>query len=1339
MFHKRNVQFTPEKSAARLHILQVHCTSEDQPTLFIAGPDGAVSGEEDPTSQSVARYLFQGDYSRKLYNTVIDDEQLEDMFLCLSADKVELYRPPTFVPGSRKLTSSWPSTTQMKPPRNMIGDSFQCEEFKIRTFLDIVKGREALGFTQSAEAIERWPLVQAHALEEFKMGGFLTQKHQVNNVVEKVAKALAYVDAHSIDCLLGTNVGMLQFHWKTMMLTLDKPKTPWRRLEFSETDLVEPLASFYSFGNVQSSDWNDAAESKTSKDGASSFNGFRGARVLLGERTSGTENISRNHAQVSNTGADGRPAVHFTVEGEDAVTGIRCARTYLLTSIDHAVLPSISDAEEEEEDAEGEEEVKQDISVDSMDDDQRAAHFNAMDRAFAATIVQLYGHVKRGMDRMRTKSIKTADMCQTFLQNMIGKDLSSTLAGCDEEMIVEVCAFDANGQPNKTSVTGRQLRYVKVTVGLGNGRGALVLGDTWCVGNTSITSFNMTECIPYLRSWVCSRTEGDSVVELKRQVARSTMESALGNMYHDSELRRAVIVFGDSVANSDTFVPCIENASVRLFNGGVYIAHNGEGAVCYLFGSDISKVRLLESDEAISMLAFTLTNTAPVLGAVNHYVSNRTLVGEREMGIELPRGSSLLEQARDAYARWTRTPDMDNVHDDQSSGVTESPMSLGMIECSRISTDSNGGEVYGTLRNAYNTSLPTAWDNKCIEYVNQCLEADVHMTPDSLLVTEESSSTTTSWSTVEATKSSIPLILIGGVPGSGKNQFASVLTDRTRDEYQWSTIGNDDMSMMDSRNILASLRDAASVIAEEEKQGTMSERPRRVLYVLPGACTVSDAINLIGKDIDVAAMFHITATVGCVNVPLSYASSSPEDVQLLPGITEQIRKGWTTHIVVFGAHGRNDVSKAIQERLMEVNSDANMIIAQGMTLSKASTDEESAAPSPGGSSSGDHANASVTIRGCSSLSDLLIPRDTLVNVAANDIFGTQVFVEGRRFQTVSTTTASVWQHLSTSLYGCLHRDRYILGLSALTTKNSNQKSTDAVGEATQEQEQSLMETPKKNTKKKKSSFMGRLQSAAKAKVNGVDLTKGGLDAVHMPNSTVNSETWYVTSRVMFCEHPGVWYQCRASNGHVWCQEEDAPLLNSNDVKSMEFLFVGPQVDTYVTSGQRTNYKRAINDMVSSCAPPLPSKKTQRTRRMLKKEEIDAVDISHREMNAGDGWYFDGRSYVGPLGDSRQQHPKLEEFLVDYLVEQNNAVETYNNQVQARRTRSELARKGESTENMDDMVIYAEEEAQRMNGDVSIVSVGFVSGIVSPAMKIKRNNVMFESKEMDTTLPMHGKK
>ena len=221
----------------------------------------------------------------------------------------------------------------MKPPSFMIGDSFQCEEYKIRAFLKTVKGRDQLGFTQDADCIERWPLVQAHALEEFHMGGFLTQKHRITNVMKNVANALAYIDAHTIDSLLAINVGMLHFHWKTMMLMLDKPKTPWRRLEFSETDLIEPLSSFYSFGNVQSQKIKEI-ESKTNSSTA-----FRGARLLLGGRTSDNANVSSNQSQIENTGTDGRPAIHFTVQGEDAVTGIRCARTYLLTSIDNAILP----------------------------------------------------------------------------------------------------------------------------------------------------------------------------------------------------------------------------------------------------------------------------------------------------------------------------------------------------------------------------------------------------------------------------------------------------------------------------------------------------------------------------------------------------------------------------------------------------------------------------------------------------------------------------------------------------------------------------------------------------------------------------------------------------------------------------------------------------------------------------------------------------------------------------------------------------------------------------------------------------------------------------------------
>ena len=248
--------------------------------------------------------------------------------------------------------------------------------------------------------------------------------------------------------------------------------------------------------------------------------------------------------------------------------------------------------------------------------------------------------------------------------------------------------------------------------------------------------------------------------------------------------------------------------------------------------------------------------------------------------------------------------------------------------------------------------------------------------------------------------------------------------------------------------------------------------------------------------------------------------------------------------------------------------------------------------------------------------------------------------------------------------------------------------------------------------------MARLQEKAKAKVlgGGIDANKGGFAAVQMPLSTVDTETWYVESTVCFCEYPERWFKCCAAQGHVWCVDVTDSFALTSSVQPMTFLCVGPQVDTFLTSGQQTNYKTSVVAMLSSCAPPLPTKKSQRTRRMLQANEIEQVDLAHREMNAGDGWYFDGRTYVGPTGDSRRQHPKLETFLNEYLKEQNDSIEMYNNQVQARRTRSELSRQGERYEDVQDVSMYVEEEIQR------------VSGVVGAVVKSVRGLSFEESKE-----------
>ena len=109
----------------------------------------------------------------------------------------------------------------------------------------------------------------------------------------------------------------------------------------------EPLESFFEFGDMQS------------PAGASKGKG-RGARVRFGTHTAaeGGEEQTSGTATVGNSGIHGRPAIHFTVEGDDAVSGIRAARTYMLSSLTNAVIPSRPDPEVDGEDDEYEADLR---------------------------------------------------------------------------------------------------------------------------------------------------------------------------------------------------------------------------------------------------------------------------------------------------------------------------------------------------------------------------------------------------------------------------------------------------------------------------------------------------------------------------------------------------------------------------------------------------------------------------------------------------------------------------------------------------------------------------------------------------------------------------------------------------------------------------------------------------------------------------------------------------------------------------------------------------------------------------------------------------------------------
>jgi hypothetical protein len=213
---------------------------------------------------------------------------------------------------------------------------------------------------------------------------------------------------------------------------------------------------------------------------------------------------------------------------------------------------------------------------------------------------------------------------------------------------------------------------------------------------------------------------------------------------------------------------------------------------------------------------------------------------------------------------------------------------------------------------------------------------------------------------------------------------------------------------------------------------------------------------------------------------------------------------------------------------------------------------------------------------------------------------------------------------------------------------------------------------------------------------------GGIDAVRLVPGvgTPEAETWFVDSLVTFVEFGAHrWFRVQASRGSVWLNEvETSSSSSSSSQQQQQFLFVGPNVMQLSDGSGQAAYGDAVQDMIVSCQPPLPMKKPLRSRAMVTDAEIAAIDTANRTINAGDGWYFDGRNYIGPSGDVRSLHPRIESFIDEFLTLENEAVEAYNNEVVARRNRADLVRSGKGMEEDSDLFIAAGEEATRMGGE-----------------------------------------
>ena len=131
-------------------------------------------------------------------------------------------------------------------------DTDQSEQEKIDFFVANITHFNQVAVAVDAASgmdIEKWPLVQAFALEHSWLGsdvtkrkqkGFLTMSHKPVGVLQELHALFSDIDACTLEQIINKNVPQLLYHFESILARMDRC-SPGQRQRLSESDIGEPV------------------------------------------------------------------------------------------------------------------------------------------------------------------------------------------------------------------------------------------------------------------------------------------------------------------------------------------------------------------------------------------------------------------------------------------------------------------------------------------------------------------------------------------------------------------------------------------------------------------------------------------------------------------------------------------------------------------------------------------------------------------------------------------------------------------------------------------------------------------------------------------------------------------------------------------------------------------------------------------------------------------------------------------------------------------------------------------------------------------------------------------
>ncbi|XP_040275265.1 uncharacterized protein C20orf194 homolog [Bufo bufo] len=901
---------SPAGSCSRLRKIQEILSKSSK-----SSPDGilcilGIDSRYNEGCRELANYLLFDLYSQRsmeFEKTAFPEEVLDDVIILIKSDSARLYCNPVNYSYLLPYVSCWRNLHVHCMTPSEYEDEEAAEEFKIASFVNMVRDCSRIGIPYSSQGhlqtfdmfiVEKWPIVQAFALEGIGGGGFFTMKYELMDVSESLWKVYSIMDPVSLEALLMEDLVTFQHQWSGFLSNFET-EIPFL-LELSESQAGEPFRSYFTHGMLSS----HIADNSP----------CRQPFVLFGSHST-KENLkpgnfifpSEGHL-VRNTGPGRSTAKHLVAQCVSAKGPLACSRTYFFGATHVPYLGCDNETHKKNEQITLLSQIYAAVVEAVLTGIASYAKCSSFTKAKEAAEHNLW----MLLDSFNLVQMKAALRSKVSFQieavNSLGRSVpldhedSADLIKTASMTIYDIPDLQG-GRGNLGSIVFSE-SFLKSEILVRDKDGALTSDCNYII---------LTAAVPRFMSWLVEENE----VKLS--------EKALNTVKEEESYLGSFLSGGDGAfmcSSSQHIAP--EEGKLYFFSDGVLFVHPNHGSVA-ISRRHMTAEKFYDGDSSSTTAILLIDYKSSLLPHLPlHFITP----GNFLTFALFPKSKSYRGFYSQVLKKWQGQT--------ESSGIT-----LQLIQEHQLSNEQR--RIYLNMQSLYETlsfSSTERWSHRAVIPANlPGLESFLlHLAvssvsrepvPRSHLPALLQHSETIAGSQAQNDKVAINIIV--GLPGSHCNELCDFLVSFQKEYGRWMvyrqpTDGTEEFSKAQFQRFLSSILEAQR--NRSARQAVYSRKKMRVLAALEGYADVIDVVQAVQTHVDplVKSSFVIGTVSTCVD-PLSCIM---EHRFSFPKFLEQCSQGIVSNIVFTSltSEQRHPSLALAQKLLRTVNPGAAFILAE---------------------------------------------------------------------------------------------------------------------------------------------------------------------------------------------------------------------------------------------------------------------------------------------------------------------------------------------------------------------------------------------------------------------------